>query len=128
MRLSRDGRMTMSEKWMLLIAEDPSEEKGLPDSFWHEHDRRHEKFAEQITAVGATILASEPLSDQAVTFRPAPDGEILVTDGPFAETKEMVLGFYLIEVADEAQARELAALCPTLGSLELRAVQHPLGK
>jgi hypothetical protein len=118
----------MSEKWMLLIAEDPTTQADLPESFWREHDRRHERFAAQVQAAGATIVASEPLSEHAVTFRPREDGSILVTDGPYAETKEFVLGFYLREVADEAQARELAALCPTLGSLELRQVLHPTAR
>ena len=56
------------------------------------------------------------------------DGERVVTDGPFAETKEIVLGFYLLEVADVAQARELAALCPTMGHVDLRRTWHEAAK
>ena len=115
----------MSEKWMLLIAEDPAEQKDLPESFWREHDRRHREFRAAVEAAGGTVVESEPLSERAVTMRPGKDGSMLVTDGPFAESKEVVLGFYLLEVADATQARELAALCPTLGSLELRQVMHP---
>ena len=66
------------------------------------------------------MLASEPLDAAAVRFRPDDGREPLMTDGPYAETKEIVLGFYLLEVADDAQARELAALCPTIGYVELR--------
>jgi hypothetical protein len=58
-------------------------------------------------------------------------GEPLVIDGPFAETKEQLLGFYLVDCAtlDDAleTARELAAANPGTGSYELRpvAVYHP---
>jgi hypothetical protein len=74
-----------------------------------------------VTGAGAKVLASEPLDAASVRFRPNPEGgPPLVTDGPFAETKEIVLGFYLLEVANDAQAREFAALCPTAGYVELR--------
>jgi hypothetical protein len=50
--------------------------------------------------------------DQAVTVR-VRDGKLLVTDGPFAETKEQVSGFELIECTDLDQAIEVAAGHPT---------------
>ena len=52
------------------------------------------------------------------------DGKTVVTDGPFAETKEQVGGFYLLECDDLAQALELAAKIPTArhGSVEVRAL------
>jgi hypothetical protein len=51
-----------------------------------------------------------------------------VTDGPFAEVKEQLLGFVLLEVPDEAKAVELAGLSPlsALGTAEVRpAMPHP---
>jgi hypothetical protein len=52
------------------------------------------------------------------------DGETLTTDGPFAETKEALGGFYLVEAKDLDEALELAAKCPGahLGSIEVRPV------
>ncbi len=52
------------------------------------------------------------------------DGEPLVTDGPFAETKEQLGGFYLIDVASREEALEWAAKIPAApyGSVEARAV------
>jgi hypothetical protein len=51
-------------------------------------------------------------------------GKALVTDGPFAETKEVVGGFILIEAADMNQALEIAAGIPLakLGSIEVRPI------
>ena len=60
----------------------------------------------------------------ATTLRKSP-GERLVMDGPFAETKEQLLGFYVIDVADLEEAlqvvRELAVANPT-GTYEIRPV------
>src|SRR5215210_7667995 len=54
------------------------------------------------------------------------DGDTLTTDGPFAETKEGLGGFYLIEAADLDEALELAAGCPAAryGSIEVRPVME----
>ena len=54
----------------------------------------------------------------------------LVTDGPFAESKDLVLGFIIVEARDLAQAAELAAGCPILegdGSVEVRPLMQMAG-
>jgi hypothetical protein len=52
------------------------------------------------------------------------DGERIVTDGPFAETKEALGGAFILEVSDLDEAIRLASLVPTAwhGSLEIRPV------
>jgi len=52
------------------------------------------------------------------------DGRTLTTDGPFAETKEALGGFYLLRCRDLDEALELAAKCPasSLGSVEVRPI------
>lgn len=52
------------------------------------------------------------------------DGETLTTDGPFAETKEALGGFYLIDARDLDEALALAAECPgaRYGSIEVRPI------
>jgi hypothetical protein len=66
--------------------------------------------------------ALEPVTT-ATTVR-VRDGETLMTDGPFAETKEALGGFYLIEARDLDEAIALAAQCPgaKFGSIEVRPV------
>ena len=66
--------------------------------------------------------ALEPVTT-ATTIR-VRDGETVMTDGPFAETKEALGGFYLIEAADLDEAIKLAAACPGVryGSIEVRPV------
>ena len=53
------------------------------------------------------------------------DGKATITDGPFAEAKDIVLGFILVEAKDLAEATELARGCPMLdgdGTVEIRPV------
>jgi hypothetical protein len=65
--------------------------------------------------------------DTATTVR-VRDGERLVTDGPFAETTEVLGGYYIVDVPDLDRALELAAEIPgakhALGSVEVRPVQE----
>ena len=61
------------------------------------------------------------LTDSATTVR-VRDGKTLVTDGPFAETKEQFGGYYIVEAADLDDALAIAARIPTArnGSIEVR--------
>jgi hypothetical protein len=54
------------------------------------------------------------------------DGETLITDGPFAETKEMLGGYYLVDVPDRETAVALAARVPSApyGSIEVRPIME----
>ncbi len=69
--------------------------------------------------------AGDPLAPTtaATTIR-VRDGRTLTTDGPFAETKEVLGGYYLIETDDLDVALEAAARCPgaLYGSMEVRPV------
>jgi hypothetical protein len=65
-------------------------------------------------------------SDRATTVR-LRDGDVLLTDGPFAETKEQILGFDIIECADLDEALEVAAKHPVAryGMVEVRPFWTP---
>ncbi|HZS23982.1 MAG TPA: YciI family protein [Gaiellaceae bacterium] len=69
---------------------------------------------------GAQLSSANP---KTVRMR---DGELLVTDGPFTETKEVLSGLYLIDAESEERALELASRIPTVsrmgGAIELRLV------
>jgi hypothetical protein len=73
------------------------------------------------------LLAAEPLHpvETATTVR-VRNGEVVVTDGPFAETKEMLAGFYLIEAKDLNEAIRHASNIPPAktGSIEVRPVRQ----
>ena len=74
-------------------------------------------------------LASEALQSihTATTVR-VRNGKVSITDGPFAETKEHLAGFYLIDAGDLNEAIELASKIPPaqVGSIEVRPIRELL--
>lgn len=73
------------------------------------------------------LLAAEALQpvETAATVR-VRNGKVLITDGPFAETKEHLAGFYLIEATDLTEAIQVASKIPPAreGSIEVRPVRE----
>jgi hypothetical protein len=111
-------------QYALLIYEAP----GAYDEF--SDDERRAVSAEYLAlrddprVVGGARL--KPV-ETATTVRVA-DGEPLVTDGPFADTKEVFGGFYLLEADDLDAALEIAAQIPAArlgGSVEVRPIAGP---
>ena len=73
---------------------------------------------------------AEPLqpTGTATTVRRQDDGEVLVTDGPFAETKEQLAGYYILDCESLKEAIEWASKIPTAcqgreGSVEIRPIR-----
>jgi hypothetical protein len=80
---------------------------------------------------GGHCLASEALQPvaTATTVRMR-NGKLSVTDGPFAETKEQLAGFYLVEARDLNEAIQLAGRIPPvrIGSVEVRPIRELEGR
>jgi hypothetical protein len=85
------------------------------------------KYEAALQEAGGVKLAGEALQPTATgkSVR-VKDGKASVSDGPFAETKEQLGGFYLLDVEDEDEAIEWAVKCPgaKTGTIEVRAVQE----
>ncbi|HEY0870533.1 MAG TPA: YciI family protein, partial [Acidothermaceae bacterium] len=83
-------------------------------------------FAEQIPALGGTMLGGEALQPTTTATSVRDD---IVTDGPFVETKEALGGYYVIEAADLDQALAIAKACPApYGGVEVRPImEFPTG-
>lgn len=109
-------------KYALLIYSDPTAEAS-PEEMAQVMEE-YFKFTESINARGIN-LGGEALAgiDTATTVR-VRNSETLTTDGPFAETKEILGGFYLIDVPDLDAAVAVAAELPGSwhGSVEVRPV------
>ena len=85
----------------------------------------HQRFAGQVGEHGGSMLGGEALEPTSTATSIRGD---LVTDGPFAETKEALGGFYLIEARDLDHAIEIARLTPaTFGGVEVRPVMDMSG-
>jgi hypothetical protein len=111
----------MSE-YLILIYED---EKGYAEgdaTLMNEVMEAHNRFAEQVVEHGAKLLGGNGLQPTATATSVRGD---VVTDGPFAETKESVGGYYLIEATDLDHALTVAKLCPArFGGVEVRPVME----
>lgn len=80
----------------------------------------------RLEAGGHLKHPGQPLAPTGSVVR---SGGTLVTDGPFVEAKDIVLGFLVIEARDLAHAVELSRGCPMLagnGSVEVRPVAAPM--
>jgi hypothetical protein len=109
-------------KYMLLIYGDAEQWDSMTPEQWGPHDAAHVAFREAagVQVIGGHQLVSSPV---ATSLRSDGAGEVLLTDGPFLETKEALGGYYLIEAADLDQALAVAKLCPApRGGVELRPI------
>ena len=79
-------------------------------------------YREELRQGGHYIVSSPLQPVQTATTLRVRGGKLSITDGPFAETKEQLGGFYLIEAADLDEAIRLAAKMPParVGSIEVR--------
>ena len=76
------------------------------------------------------LIVSERLADPSLTTRVAvTEGQTMTTDGPFAEAKELLAGFFLVEADSHERAVEIAARVPEamLGLVEVRPVRDLRG-
>jgi hypothetical protein len=106
----RERRPTV--KYMLLIYTDPNARKSASDAEWGALMQDYFAFTKAIVD-SKEHVAGDPLQgvETATTVR-VRDGEVLATDGPFTETREVLGGYYIVDVPDLDRATELAAQLP----------------
>jgi hypothetical protein len=105
-------------KYLCLVYLDEKRMDELPDADCVAYDT--------VIRKSGHCIASEALEPvhTATTVR-ARNGKLSITDGPFAETKEQLTGFYLIEAKDLDEAIQIAAKIPParVGSIEVRPIR-----
>jgi hypothetical protein len=80
----------------------------------------HNRFPDQVTALGGKVLGGKALQPSTTATSIRAD---VVTDGPFAETKEGLGGYYLIEADDLDQALAIGKITPAAyGGVEVRPI------
>ena len=111
-------------KYLLLIYGDEKQFQQMAQTEVHDVLAAYGAFTQELAQSGA-LQASEALQPVATaTTVQVREGKTMVTDGPFAETKEQLGGFYLIEAADLDAAIAWAAKIPGAlhGRIEVRPV------
>jgi hypothetical protein len=112
-------------KFLCLACEEEAKLNALSPADWDALRNETLAYVDKLLKNGRLITA-EPLQSArtAATVR-VRDGKVTVSDGPFAETKETVGGFFLIEARDRDEAIQIAAEWPSarLGSIEVRPLE-----
>lgn len=112
-------------KYMLILT-DAEDEPDYESAEFAAEMEQWFAFTNELTEAGA-MLGGEALqpSNTATCVR-VRDGQTLTEDGPFAETKEAIGGFYLIEAADLDEAITWAAKVPSVGrgTVEIRPIME----
>lgn len=112
-------------QFLLLIYTDEEMLEALPEGEFDARMKHCFENADELRGKGALLESQQleaPSSAKSVRIR---NGKLAVVDGPFAETKEMLGGFNLIEAADYEEAVRIAATFPwaQTGCVEVRAVR-----
>jgi hypothetical protein len=111
-------------KFMLLLWGDEAQWEGMSEEEMAADMQRWEDYTNQLVAAGA-MVSGEPLdSSTSGKLLRLEGGERVVTDGPYAETKEQLGGFYVIECGSMDEAIEWAAKLPSAdrGATEIRPI------
>lgn len=111
-------------RYLLLIYEAESDWAQLSDEEQGKVFAEYGEFTDVVKA-GGNLLGGEALQPtQTATTVRVRDGRVTTTDGPFAETREQLGGYYLLEAKDLDEALALAARIPTArtGCVEVRPI------
>jgi hypothetical protein len=112
-------------QYMLLIYGDEAARANATKEQFGQMYAAYVAYTEAMKKAGV-FKAGDPLqpTSTATTVR-APDGKAKLLNGPYAETKEQLGGYYLIEAADLDSALSWAARCPgaQFGAIEVRPIQ-----
>jgi hypothetical protein len=110
-------------RYLLLIYTQEFDSPPSPEDAAREY-AAYDAFTREVNQRGVFQAGEALHATSAATTVRVRDGEVLTTDGPFAETKEALGGFYLIDARDLDEAIELAAMIPgaARGSIEIRPI------
>jgi hypothetical protein len=103
-------------KYVLLIHDDPNRTEDLTPEYM--------TFTQSILESGEMLGGDKLEGVETATSVRVRDGRTTTTDGPFAETKEVLGGYYIVDVKDLDRALELAAQVPSarFGTVEVRPI------
>lgn len=115
-------------KFLCLAYEEERALNELSKSDWQALRQETLDYVASLRQSGRLILTQALQSATTASTVRLRNGKVLVSDGPFAETKEQIGGFFLIEAADFDEAVQIAAMWPSarIGSIEVRPIEEEL--
>ena len=111
-------------QYLLLLYHDAAEGAKLEANFMQEAVAKYQAWGQRLRDKGI-YLGSHKLENEPGKVLRSTSGKVLVTDGPYSETKEWLGGYYLIEAPTYQAAVDASRDCPHLeygGTIEVRAV------
>jgi len=115
-------------KFLCLAYEEQRALDALSENEWHALRKETLDYVDRLQKSGRLILAQALQSAATASTLRVRSGTLSVIDGPFAETKEQIGGFFLIEAGDFDEAVQVAAQWPSarIGSIEVRPIEEEL--
>lgn len=122
----RFGSIDFVMKYLCLIYLDEQALDAMPAQEMNGLNAAHLDLNDNLRSSGHFIEAEALQPARTTTCVRVRNGKTLVTDGPFAESKELVAGFYLIDARDLNEAIEVASKIPSarLGTVEVRPTRQ----
>jgi len=111
-------------RYILLIHDDEAEWEAMSEKEREAIGAEFLAFNEELRAAGALVVGNELQPASTATVVSVRDSDTIVTDGPFAETKEVLGGYYLVDAETLEDAQAWAAKVPSarFGHVEVRPV------
>jgi hypothetical protein len=121
-----DHKEAQMARYMLVLHESPSDYAGMSVEDMNGIVREYMAWRESLERDGH-FAGGEKLADEGGRTLSMRDGQVRVTDGPYAEAKEVMGGYFIVSAASYDEAVEIARTCPHLkygGRIELRLVDE----
>jgi hypothetical protein len=111
-------------QYMLLIHSNEAAMQSMPQDAIARMHAAYMAYTEALTQAGVVVNGNRLRPVSSTTTVRVVDGKTQVLDGPYAETKEQLAGYYLIDVPDLDAALSWAARCPgaSVGAIEVRPI------
>ena len=116
-------------KYLILIHQNPGAREqfaAMPAEAQAQGMQAYYDLNAELAGTGELISAEALADETTATVLSLRTGSVVASDGPFAESKELLAGFYLVDVSSRERAVEIAAKIPELqagaGSVEVRPV------
>lgn len=110
--------------YLLILHETPADYARMSPAQLQEIIQSHQAWAGSLAERGL-LAGGEKLVDEGGRHLRVGGGQIVASDGPYAEAHDVIGGFYLVNAASDAEAEQLARECPHLvgsGWVELRKI------
>jgi hypothetical protein len=115
-------------KYLCIAYEEERKLNALSRSEWQALRQETLDYVEALRQRGRLVITHALQSATTASTVRVRNGKLSLTDGPFAETKEQIGGFFLIEARDLQEAIQVAAKWPSarIGSIEVRPIEEEL--